>query len=131
MVEKVKVRIQGSEKDVQKLREILLDRCPELILGSPRRGTNPKYEPNQKYASYGDFQFNTKRNKKLCTLIAMVASLSIPFDNSSTWADVLTTSFTKHCSRLHIDVPYDDVILGLKTILEAFERADKGINKKS
>lgn len=61
---KVKVRIQGDEKDVELLRRILLDRCPELILGSPRRGTNPKYEPNQKYASYGDFQFNTKRKRR-------------------------------------------------------------------
>jgi hypothetical protein len=64
MADKVKVRIQGNEKDVERLRAILLDRCPELILGSPRRGTNPKYEPNQKYASYGDFQFNTKRKRR-------------------------------------------------------------------
>jgi len=64
MGNKVKVRIQGNEKDVQRLRAILLDRCPELILGIPRRGTNPKYEPNQKYASYGDFQFNTKRKRR-------------------------------------------------------------------
>ncbi|MEL0098296.1 MAG: hypothetical protein VW907_01925 [Opitutae bacterium] len=61
---KVKVRIQGEEKDVQRLKAILLERCPELILGKPRRGTNPKYEPNQKYASYGDFQFNTKRKRR-------------------------------------------------------------------
>lgn len=64
MSNKVKLRIQGDEKDVERLRKILLDRCPELILGSPRRGTNPKYEPNQKYASYGDFQFNTKRKRR-------------------------------------------------------------------
>ena len=63
-MKKVKVRIQGDQKDVERLREILLDRCPELILASPRRGTNPKYEPNQKYASYGDFQFNTKRKRR-------------------------------------------------------------------
>ena len=61
---KVKVRIQGEEKDVERLKAILLERCPELILGNPRRGTNPKYEPNQKYASYGDFQFNTKRKRR-------------------------------------------------------------------
>lgn len=61
---KVKVRIQGNEKEVEKLRSILLDRCPELILGKPRRGTNPKYEPNQKYASYGDFQFDTIRRRR-------------------------------------------------------------------
>ena len=61
---KVKVRIQGQEKDVERLKAILLERCPELILGKPRRGTNPKYEHNQKYASYGDFQFNTKRKRR-------------------------------------------------------------------
>ena len=61
---KVKVRIQGTELEVEKLRQILLERCPELILGKPRRGTNPKYEPDQKYASYGDFQFNTKRKRR-------------------------------------------------------------------
>lgn len=63
-MKKVKVRIQGNEKDVERLKKILLDRCPELILGTPRRGSNPKYEPNQKYASYGDFQFNTKRKRR-------------------------------------------------------------------
>ena len=61
---KVKVRIQGNEKDVEKLRAILLDRCPELILGSPRKGTNPKYKDQQKYACYGDFDFNKKRKRR-------------------------------------------------------------------
>lgn len=61
---KVKVRIQGSEKDVKKLRKILLERCPELILANPRKGTNPKYKNDQKYASYGDFQFNKKRRRR-------------------------------------------------------------------
>jgi len=64
MTNKVKVRIQGNEEDVQLLRDLLLKRCPELILGKPRRGTNPKYEPNQKYASYGDFQFDTIRRRR-------------------------------------------------------------------
>lgn len=63
-INKVKVRLQGSKEDVERLKAILLDRCPELILGKPRRGTNPKYEPNQKYASYGDFEFNTKRKRR-------------------------------------------------------------------
>lgn len=61
---KVKVRIQGDEKDVEKVKRILLERCPELILGKPRRGTNPKYEPNQKYASYGDFEPGKKRRRR-------------------------------------------------------------------
>lgn len=61
---KVKIRIQGDQKDVEKVKQILLDRCPELILGKPRRGTNPKYEPNQKYASYGDFIPGKKRRRR-------------------------------------------------------------------
>ena len=61
---KVKVRIQGCEKDVERLRKILLDRCPELILATPRKGTNPKYDGNQKFSSYGDFQFNSKRKRR-------------------------------------------------------------------
>jgi hypothetical protein len=61
---KVKVRIQGSQKDVERLRKILLDRCPELILASPRKGTNPKYDGNQKFSSYGDFKFNSKRKRR-------------------------------------------------------------------
>lgn len=63
-LKKVKVRIQGDEKDVERLKKILLDRCPELILGKPRKGTNPKYDGNQKYSSYGDFQFNKKRRRR-------------------------------------------------------------------
>lgn len=61
---RLKVRLQGNQEDVKKLRELLLKRCPELILAKPRRGTNPKYEPNQQYASYGDFQFNTVRRRR-------------------------------------------------------------------
>lgn len=61
---KVKVRLQGDEKEVEKVKNILLERCPELILGKPRRGTNPKYEPNQKYASYGDFEPGKKRRRR-------------------------------------------------------------------
>lgn len=61
---KVKVRLQGDLKDVEKVREILLERCPELILGKPRKGTNPKYAENQKYAAYGDFEKGNKRRRR-------------------------------------------------------------------
>lgn len=61
---KVKVRIQGSKKEVEKLKDLLLKRCPELILGSPREGTNPKYADNQKWASYGDFIFGKIRRRR-------------------------------------------------------------------
>lgn len=61
---KVKIRLQGDLKELEKVKEMLLERCPELILGSPRKGTNPKYADNQKYASYGDFEIGKKRRRK-------------------------------------------------------------------
>ena len=61
---KVKIRIQGSEKEVDKLRRHLLKIHPQLILSKPRKGTNPKYANNQKYSSYGDYQFNTIRKRR-------------------------------------------------------------------
>ena len=61
---KVKVRLQGSEAEVNQLRDILLQRCPELILARPRKGTNPKYDGNQKWSSYGDFIANKIRRRR-------------------------------------------------------------------
>lgn len=61
---KVKIRIQGNKRDVEKLRKHLLKTHPQLILASPRKGTNPKYNGNQKYSSYGDYQFNTIRKRR-------------------------------------------------------------------
>ena len=61
---KVKIRLQGSKEDVEKLRRHLLKKHPQLILGKLREGTNPKYKDNQKYASYGDYKFNTIRKRR-------------------------------------------------------------------
>ena len=61
---KVKVRLQGSKKDVEKLRKHLLKKCPQLILGKPREGTNPKYDGKQKWSSYGDYWFGKIRRRK-------------------------------------------------------------------
>tara|TARA_B100000963_G_scaffold281489_1_gene249996 strand:- start:908 stop:1108 length:201 start_codon:yes stop_codon:yes gene_type:complete len=62
--EKVKIRIQGTKKEVEKLRRHLLQSHPQLIMSKPRKGTNPKYKDNQKYSSYGDYQFNTIRKRR-------------------------------------------------------------------
>jgi hypothetical protein len=40
------------------MRKKLLKKHKHLILGKPRKGTNPKYEGNQKYSSYGDFKYD-------------------------------------------------------------------------
>ena len=63
---KVKVRLQGDERAIAKLRDILLEAHPELILAKPRKGSNPKYKGRQKWASYGDYWFGKiRRNKSL------------------------------------------------------------------
>lgn len=54
---KVKVRLQGTKEEVERMRSKLLQDHPELILSKPREGSNPKYEGNQKWASYGDFHY--------------------------------------------------------------------------
>lgn len=60
----VKVRLQGTEKDVAALRAKFLEAFPELVLGSPREGTNPKYAGKQKWASYGNFIFGVIRKRR-------------------------------------------------------------------
>jgi len=64
-VMKVKVRIQGDTfQDCERLRQRFLKKHPELILGKPRKGANPKYEGRQKWASYGDFQYGVIRKRR-------------------------------------------------------------------
>jgi hypothetical protein len=60
----VKVRLQGDKKDVEALRQIMLEKMPELVLGSAREGSNPKYAGRQKWASYGNFIFNVIRKRR-------------------------------------------------------------------
>jgi hypothetical protein len=61
---KVKIRLQGEEKDVVKLRKHLLKAHPQLILAYPREGTNPKYDGRQKWSSYGDYWFGKIRRRR-------------------------------------------------------------------
>ncbi len=61
---KVKIRLQGAEKDVAKLRKHLLKAHPQLILAHPREGTNPKYDGRQKWSAYGDYEFNKIRRRR-------------------------------------------------------------------
>lgn len=61
----VKIRLQGTDpKELEKIRARLLKANPDMILGKPRKGTNPKYEGNQKYACYGDFKPGIKRHRR-------------------------------------------------------------------
>jgi len=61
---KVKVRLQGTEEEVAFVRDLFLKMHPDLILASPREGTNPKYDGNQKWSSYGDITPGIKRKRK-------------------------------------------------------------------
>lgn len=61
----VKVRLQCEDDgEIDRVAEILLQRCPELILASARLGSNPKYAGRQKYARYGDFKINVIRKRR-------------------------------------------------------------------
>jgi len=61
----VKVRLQcEDDREIDRVAEILLQRCPELILASARLGSNPKYAGRQKYARYGDFKINVIRKRR-------------------------------------------------------------------
>tara|TARA_Y100000310_G_scaffold134095_1_gene133113 strand:- start:1213 stop:1419 length:207 start_codon:yes stop_codon:yes gene_type:complete len=61
----VKVRLQcEDDREIDRVAEILLQRCPELILASARLGSNPKYAGKQKYARYGDFKINVIRKRR-------------------------------------------------------------------
>jgi hypothetical protein len=61
---KVRIRLQGAEKDVAKLRKHLLKHHKQLILGHPREGTNPRYAGRQSWSSYGDYEFNKIRRRR-------------------------------------------------------------------
>ena len=61
----VKVRLQcEDDREIDRVAEILLQRCPELILASARLESNPKYAGKQKYARYGDFKINVIRKRR-------------------------------------------------------------------
>ena len=61
---KVKVRLQGTKAEVEKLRKHFLKSHPQMIMSKPREGTNPRYEGNQKWACYGDYQFGVIRKRR-------------------------------------------------------------------
>lgn len=61
---KVKVRLQGTKAEVEKLRKHFLKKHPQLILSKPREGTNPKYEGRQKWSAYGDYWFGKIRQRR-------------------------------------------------------------------
>ena len=61
---KVRIRLQGSEAEVNRLRNHMLKSHSQMILSKPREGTNPKYEGRQKWACYGDYEFGKIRRRR-------------------------------------------------------------------
>ena len=61
---KVKVRLQGSKEDVEAVRAMMLKMHRDMILAKPREGTNPKYDGNQKWSSYGDITPGVIRKRR-------------------------------------------------------------------
>ena len=62
---KVKIRLMSTSKsDVEKLRTHILKKHPQAILGKSRMGTNPKYDDNQKWFVYGDYEFGKVRRRR-------------------------------------------------------------------
>ena len=58
-----KIRIQGNKETVEHVLNYLLSVHPGMVLSKPREGTNPRYDGNQQYSSYGDIQFSTLGKK--------------------------------------------------------------------
>ena len=61
---KVRIRLQGTQKEVEKLRKHLLKNHPQMILSRSREGTNPKYAGRQQWSCYGDYEFNKIRRRR-------------------------------------------------------------------
>lgn len=62
---KVKIRLMSTSKsDVEKLRRHFLKKHPQVILGHPRKGSNPKYAGKQKWFVYGDYWFGKVRRRR-------------------------------------------------------------------
>ena len=62
---KVRIRLQGGEKEVEKLRKHFLKKHPQMIMSRPRKGTNPKYARRQQWACYGDYEFGKIRRRRI------------------------------------------------------------------
>ena len=61
---KVRIRLQGDKRSIDRLRLHLLKKHPQMIMSKPREGTNPKYAGRQKWACYGDYEFGKIRRRR-------------------------------------------------------------------
>lgn len=62
---KVRIRLMAqSEKACERLRKHMLKKHPQMILGKPQEGANPKYKSSQKWFCYGDYEFGKIRRRR-------------------------------------------------------------------
>lgn len=65
MMTKVRVRLMANNvKDLEKLRNHMLKKHPQMIMSKPRMGSNPKYDAAQKWFCYGDYEFGKIRRRR-------------------------------------------------------------------
>ena len=62
----VKVRIQADSREEadQAIQFLTNATSGAVTMGKPREGTNPKYEGNQKWASYGELDLSVLQLRK-------------------------------------------------------------------
>ena len=62
---KVKIRLMaGSESSINRMRNHMLKKHPQMIMSKPRMGTNPKYASRPKWFCYGDYEFGKIRRRR-------------------------------------------------------------------
>jgi hypothetical protein len=62
---KVRIRLMSeTKKDLEKLRNHMLKKHPQMIMSKPRMGSNPKYHSAQKWFCYGDYEFGKIRRRR-------------------------------------------------------------------
>ena len=71
-----------------------------------------------------------KKNRSLiCNLVGIVLALSIPFNESDIWGDVLTKSFLQHCKYLNNDINKEEIIHNIKILLTIYDNSIEGDKK--
>ena len=64
---KVRIRLQGAERDVAKLRKHLLKHHPQMVLAHPREPVKPRSILQQRvvvWSSFGDYEFGKIRRRR-------------------------------------------------------------------
>jgi hypothetical protein len=69
---------------------------------------------------------NMKNKESLRHLVAIVLTLSVPFENNNTWGDILTISYTKQYPFLDIEVDKERVSFAMETFMCIYDNVAEG-----